>query len=104
LGIEDCAAKFKSSLAAFPILGISFARTFNVSHWRAARKLAKYGNLPRCRETEYSRPAQVKQLRTAKAEKVFKETARITTDSAYPIVTHFFTAIFLDELVPKIEK
>jgi len=71
---------------------------------RAARKLAKYGNLPRCRETEYSRPAQVKQLRTAKAEKVFKETARITTDSAYPIVTHFFTAIFLDELVPKIEK
>ena len=37
---------------------------------RAARKLAKYGNLPRCRETECSRPAQVKQLRTAKAEKV----------------------------------
>ena len=23
---------------------------------RAARKLAKYGNLPRCREMEYSRP------------------------------------------------
>ena len=23
---------------------------------RAARKLAKYGNLPRCRETEHSRP------------------------------------------------